>query len=229
MDPPAPSSSKKTDPGAVCYFAAAAGQNCQGTNQNESENLDLRRWFRSLHFQETSEVTADGSDFSCQEAALLKGRKTTNWWPPKDIPDGESQQSGFPGISSCQNDTAGLTTDMSGSSAESTGDSDDQNDLQEWELDTEVSSVPVAAWFPELKTDPKYEEEDWDKELEDSKCNPYDAEDLHWGSLQENNLVAPGAWQAESLFNPVGHHPVPLALKPPNRIPEIGQFDDADE
>lgn len=62
---------------------------------------------------------------------------------------------------------------MSGSSAESTGDSDDQNDLQEWELDTEVSSVPVAAWFPELKTDPKYEEEDWDKELEDSKCNPY--------------------------------------------------------
>lgn len=56
-----------------------------------------------------------------------------------------------------------------------------------------------------------------------------DAEDLHWGSLQENNLVAPGAWQAESLFNPVGHHPVPLALKPPNRIPEIGQFDDADE
>uniref|UniRef100_A0A8C4WQB4 Uncharacterized protein n=1 Tax=Gopherus evgoodei TaxID=1825980 RepID=A0A8C4WQB4_9SAUR len=56
-----------------------------------------------------------------------------------------------------------------------------------------------------------------------------DAEDINCGSLQENCLLASCAWQEESLYNPRCHHAAPLSLSSPNRMPEVGQFDDADD
>ncbi|NXS68043.1 COPRS protein, partial [Pandion haliaetus] len=89
--------------------------------------------------------------------------------------------------------------------------------------------MPETVTFPELQTASVYEMEDWDKELEDSECNPYDAGDLHCGSFQENNLLASYSWQEDLFYNPGCHHAACLAFTPPVRMTETGQFDDADE
>ncbi|NXY75466.1 COPRS protein, partial [Glareola pratincola] len=89
-----------------------------------------------------------------------------------------------------------------------------------------------AVTFPELQTASVYEpEEDWDKELENSECNPYDAEDFYCGSFEENNLLSSYSWQEDSYYNPSCHHAVSFTFSktPPVRMTEPGQFDDADE
>ncbi|NWW98426.1 COPRS protein, partial [Caloenas nicobarica] len=86
-----------------------------------------------------------------------------------------------------------------------------------------------AVTFPELQTASVYEVEDWDKELEDSECSPYDAGDLCCGSFQENNLLASYSWREDSFYNPGCHHAASLTFTPPVRVTEIGQFDDAEE
>ncbi|XP_067403503.1 coordinator of PRMT5 and differentiation stimulator isoform X5 [Emydura macquarii macquarii] len=166
-----------------------------------------------------------------EEEELVKGEKTVNWRPRKghlarSISDAESHQSRFSDCSCYESDTTHLDSDSLEPSIKIIGDFDDfQSDLENWELEDEAG----LASFPELKIDSQYEEEDWDKELEDAECNPYDAEDIDYGSLQENDLLASCAWQEESLYNPRCHHATPLALSLPNRIPEVGQFDDADD
>ncbi|XP_043384287.1 coordinator of PRMT5 and differentiation stimulator isoform X2 [Chelonia mydas] len=170
-------------------------------------------------------ITVAAGDCTChEEEELVKGGTLVNWRPRKgclarNVSDGESHQSRFSGCPCYESDTA--HSDSSGPPIKWLGDLDDfQSDLEDWELD---------ASFPELKIDSQYEEEDWDKELEDAECNPYDAEDIDCGSLQENYLLASCAWQEESLYNPMCHHAAPLALSSPNRMPEVGQFDDADD
>ncbi|NXY85280.1 COPRS protein, partial [Alcedo cyanopectus] len=74
-----------------------------------------------------------------------------------------------------------------------------------------------------------HEAEDWDKELEDSESNPYDAGDFHCGSFQENNLLASYSWQENWFYNPECHHAACLTFTPPGRMTETGQFDDAEE
>ncbi|NXF33101.1 COPRS protein, partial [Nyctibius bracteatus] len=89
--------------------------------------------------------------------------------------------------------------------------------------------MPEAVTVPELQAASVYEAEDWDKELEDSECGPYDADDLHCGSFEENNLLASYSWQEDSFYNPSCHHAACFAFTPPVRMTETGQFDDADE
>ncbi|XP_025902582.1 coordinator of PRMT5 and differentiation stimulator [Nothoprocta perdicaria] len=101
------------------------------------------------------------------------------------------------------------------------------SDLEESE--GEASSVSQAAAFPELQTAADYEVEDWDKELEDSELNPYDAGDLPCGSFQENNLLALYSWQEDSMYNPGCYHAASITFTSPVRIIETGQFDDAEE
>ncbi|XP_043353387.1 coordinator of PRMT5 and differentiation stimulator isoform X3 [Dermochelys coriacea] len=152
----------------------------------------------------------------CEEAVVMMKQDCCL---AKNVSDCESHQSRFSGCPCYESDTS--HSDSSGPPIKWLGDFDDfQSDLEDWELD---------ASFPELKINSQYEEEDWDKELEDAECNPYDAEDIDCGSLQENYLLASYAWQEESLYNPMCHHTAPLALNSPNRMPEVGQFDDADD
>ncbi|XP_048674080.1 coordinator of PRMT5 and differentiation stimulator isoform X1 [Caretta caretta] len=115
------------------------------------------------------EITVPAGDCTChEEEELVKGGTVVNWRPRKgclarNVSDGESHQSRFSGCPCYESDTA--HSDSSGPPIKWLGDLDDfQSDLEDWELD---------ASFPELKIDSQYEEEDWDKELEDAECNPY--------------------------------------------------------
>ncbi|XP_054702826.1 coordinator of PRMT5 and differentiation stimulator isoform X2 [Grus americana] len=174
---------------------------------------------------------------SFEEEQLPNERKTMTWKPRKDKPkilgqnkadecllknipnvlDSESEESEF-------SDTSHNENDVSGSPVDSVHIHPDLEDLG-----GEVSSMPEAVTFPELQTASVYGVEDWDKELEDSECNPYDAGDLHCGSFQENNLLASYSWREDSFYNPGCHHAACLAFTPPVRMTETGQFDDADE
>ncbi|XP_072208341.1 coordinator of PRMT5 and differentiation stimulator [Excalfactoria chinensis] len=93
----------------------------------------------------------------------------------------------------------------------------------------ELSRMPEDVTFPRQQTASTYEVEDWDKELEESECSPYDAGDLYCGSFQENNLWASYSFREDSLYNPCCHHAACLAFTLPVRVTEVGQFDDADE
>ncbi|XP_043384289.1 coordinator of PRMT5 and differentiation stimulator isoform X5 [Chelonia mydas] len=115
-------------------------------------------------------ITVAAGDCTChEEEELVKGGTLVNWRPRKgclarNVSDGESHQSRFSGCPCYESDTA--HSDSSGPPIKWLGDLDDfQSDLEDWELD---------ASFPELKIDSQYEEEDWDKELEDAECNPYE-------------------------------------------------------
>ncbi|KAM6049973.1 coordinator of PRMT5 and differentiation stimulator isoform 2-T2 [Theristicus caerulescens] len=162
---------------------------------------------------------------SFEEEQLPNKRETITWKPRKEcllknIPnvlDNESEESEFSDISHNENDVSGSPVDGVHI----------HPDLED--LGGEVSSMPEAVTFPELQTASVYEVEDWDKELEDSECNPYDAGDLHCGSFQENNLLASYSWREDSFYNPGCHHAACLAFTPPVRMTETGQFDDADE
>ncbi|XP_076209862.1 coordinator of PRMT5 and differentiation stimulator isoform X1 [Aptenodytes patagonicus] len=160
-----------------------------------------------------------------EEEQLPNKRETMTWRPRKEcllknIPnvlDSESEESEFSDISHNENDVSGSPVDCVHL----------RPDLED--LGGEVSSMPEAVTFPELQTASVYEVEDWDKELEDSECNPYDAGDLYCGSFQENNLLASYSWREDSFYNPGCHHAACLAFTPPVRMTEAGQFDDADE
>ncbi|NXM68291.1 COPRS protein, partial [Serilophus lunatus] len=91
----------------------------------------------------------------------------------------------------------------------------------------EASSTPES---PKLQDASGYELEDWDKELEESACYPYDADDLSCGSYQENSPLASYVWKEDWFYNPSCHHMACFASLPPaGRKVEYGQFDDADE
>ncbi|NWR70064.1 COPRS protein, partial [Centropus unirufus] len=89
--------------------------------------------------------------------------------------------------------------------------------------------MPEAVAFPKLPTASAYEVEDWDKELAESECSPYDAGDLYCGSFQESNFLAFYSWREDSFYTPGCHHAPCLAFPPAFRKTETGQFDDADE
>nr|XP_021122992.1 coordinator of PRMT5 and differentiation stimulator isoform X2 [Anas platyrhynchos]XP_038021432.1 coordinator of PRMT5 and differentiation stimulator isoform X2 [Anas platyrhynchos]XP_038021433.1 coordinator of PRMT5 and differentiation stimulator isoform X2 [Anas platyrhynchos] len=97
------------------------------------------------------------------------------------------------------------------------------------DLNCEISNMLENVTSPEQQSASVYEVEDWDKELEESESNPYDAGDLYCGSFQENNPLVSYSLQEESLYNPCCHHAASLAFTLPVRVTEIGQFDDADE
>ncbi|XP_061233323.1 coordinator of PRMT5 and differentiation stimulator isoform X2 [Neopsephotus bourkii] len=160
---------------------------------------------------------------SFEEERLQNERETMTWKPRKErllknIPgvlDGESEESEFSDTSHNESDTGG--------SPVCTGHA--HSDLED--LDGELSNMSVAVTYPELQTAAAHEVEDWDKELED--YDPYDAGDFHCGSFQENNPLASYSWQEDSFYVPSCHHAASLAFKPPFRMTETGQFDDADE
>ncbi|KAM9639683.1 coordinator of PRMT5 and differentiation stimulator isoform 1-T3 [Morphnus guianensis] len=162
---------------------------------------------------------------SFEEEQLPNKRETMTWKPRKEclrknIPhvlDSESEESEFSDTSHNENDVSDSPVDCV----------DIRPDLED--LGGEVCSMPEGVTFPEQQTVSVYEVEDWDKELEDSECNPYDAGDLHCGSFQENNLLASYSWREDSFYNPGCHHAACLAFTPPVRMTEAGQFDDADE
>ncbi|XP_009878543.1 PREDICTED: coordinator of PRMT5 and differentiation stimulator [Charadrius vociferus] len=175
---------------------------------------------------------------SFEEEQLPNKRETMIWKPRKGKPklleqnkadkcllknipnvlDSESEESEFSDISHNENDLSGSPVDCDHI----------RPDLED--LDGEVTGMPEAITFPEVQTASVYEaEEDWDKELEYSECNPYDADDLYCGSFQENNLLASYSWQEDSFYNPSCHHAACFAFVPPVRVTETGQFDDADE
>lgn len=82
----------------------------------------------------------------------------------KSIPnvlDSESEESEFSDTSHNENDVSGSPVDCV----------DTHPDLED--LGGEVCSMPETVTFPEQQTVSVFEVEDWDKELEDSECNPY--------------------------------------------------------
>ncbi|XP_055651348.1 coordinator of PRMT5 and differentiation stimulator isoform X1 [Falco peregrinus] len=161
---------------------------------------------------------------SFDEEQLSNKIETMTWKPRKECPlknipsvlDSESEESEFSDTSHNEN--------VSGSPVDCAHIHPDLEDL-----DGEVSGMPEAVTFPELQTATVYEVEDWDKELEESESNPYDAGDLHCGSFQESNLLASYSWREDSFYNPGCHHAACLVFTPPVRMTETGQFDDADE
>ncbi|XP_009875106.1 PREDICTED: coordinator of PRMT5 and differentiation stimulator [Apaloderma vittatum] len=172
------------------------------------------------------------------EEELLPNKRETMTWKPrkgkrkvlgqsiadecllKNVPnvlDSESEGSEFSDISHNDNDVSG-----------SPGDSVHMRpDLEDVSGDS--SSMPEAVTFPKLQTAAVHEAEDWDKELEDSEYDPYDAGDFHCGSFQENNLLASYSWREDSFYNPGCHHAACFSFTPPVRMTETAQFDDADE
>ncbi|XP_075760376.1 coordinator of PRMT5 and differentiation stimulator [Pelodiscus sinensis] len=176
-------------------------------------------------------VAVAAGDCTChEEEELVKGGKIVTWRPRKgclarNLSDDESHQNKFSDFPCYESDTSHVDSDSSGPPIKCLGDFDDfQSDLESWELNDEA----CAASFHELKINPQYEEEDWDKELEAAECNPYDAEDIDCDSLQGSDLLPSCAWEEEFLYDPRCHHAAPLTLSLPNRLPEVGQFDDAD-
>ncbi|XP_071619998.1 coordinator of PRMT5 and differentiation stimulator isoform X2 [Heliangelus exortis] len=160
-----------------------------------------------------------------EEEQLPNERKTMTWKLRKecllkDIPDvldSESEESEL-------SDSSHNEGECSASPVQCDNLHPDLEDLV-----AEISGMPEAVTSPEPKAMSAYEVEDWDKELEDSECDPYDADDFHCGSFQENNLLASYSWQVDSFYNPGCHHAASLAYTPPVRVTEAGQFDDADE
>ncbi|OXB77037.1 UNVERIFIED_CONTAM: hypothetical protein H355_014859 [Colinus virginianus] len=132
----------------------------------------------------------------------------------KDNPcvlDGDSEGSEFSDISVYEDDTdLRMSTEME-------------------DLCSKISSMPEDITFPQQQAAPAYEVEDWDKELEEAECSPYDPGDIYCGSFQENNLLASYSLPEDSLYNPCCHHAACLAFTLPVRVTEVGQFDDADE
>ncbi|XP_058028793.1 coordinator of PRMT5 and differentiation stimulator isoform X3 [Ahaetulla prasina] len=113
-------------------------------------------------------------------------------------------------------------------------DSDDFEDFQseneEWKSDYEDYDVATQTVFPEMKTVIQYEEEDWDKEMEDSENNKnsYDLDDIiYCGSFWDGNGQASYSVQEEPLYDPSLHHVAPLTLIHLKAVTEDGQFEDA--
>ncbi|XP_008935867.1 PREDICTED: coordinator of PRMT5 and differentiation stimulator [Merops nubicus] len=174
---------------------------------------------------------------NCEEKQLPNKRETMTWKPRKgklkivgqnkadeyllkNIPkalDSESEEGEFSDSSHNESNDLGSSVDC----VHTCADGED--------FDSEASSVPETVAFPELQPAPVHEPEDWDKELEESGCSPYDADDLYCGSFQENNLLASYSWQEDWFYNPGCHHAACVAFAPPVRVTEAGQFDDADE
>ncbi|XP_075297290.1 coordinator of PRMT5 and differentiation stimulator [Opisthocomus hoazin] len=153
---------------------------------------------------------------SFEEEQLPSKRETMTWKPRKEcllenIPNvqNESGESEF-------SDSSHDEEDVSSSSVDCVHILPDLE-----ELGGEVSSMLEAVTFQEV--------EDWDKELEESECNPYDADDLYCGSFQENNLLASCSQQEDLFYSPCCHHAAHLNFTQPVRMTEFGQFDDADE
>ncbi|NWH94198.1 COPRS protein, partial [Aegithalos caudatus] len=74
-----------------------------------------------------------------------------------------------------------------------------------------------------------HEVEDWDKELEESKYSPYDADDFSCGSFEENNHFGSCVWKEDWFYIPSCNHAPCFVYPPLVRTVEKGQFDDADE
>ncbi|XP_027547677.1 coordinator of PRMT5 and differentiation stimulator isoform X2 [Neopelma chrysocephalum] len=158
-----------------------------------------------------------------EEKQLPNKRETMIWKPRKEclldnipnVPDSKSEES--------------EASDASHSEGDDRVSSDDWYNAHFYlaEGDDEVSSIPDS---PKLQSASEYEVEDWDKELEESACGPYDADDLSCGSFQENNVLVSSVWKQDWFYYPGCHHAA-CFVSPPrvSRKVESGQFDDADE
>ncbi|XP_068007138.1 coordinator of PRMT5 and differentiation stimulator isoform X2 [Melanerpes formicivorus] len=106
---------------------------------------------------------------SSEEEQFLSKREAVTWRPAKEyllknipyILDNEREKGEFSDTSQDENDVSGSPVDYD----------DLLPDMEE--LGGEVSTASESETFPVLQT-AVYEAEDWDKELEDSECNPYD-------------------------------------------------------
>ncbi|NXN84959.1 COPRS protein, partial [Bombycilla garrulus] len=87
-----------------------------------------------------------------------------------------------------------------------------------------VSSIAESSGQQDAS---EHEVEDWDKELEESACSPYDADDFLCGSFEENPFglcVRKEDW----FFNPTCRHAPRFVFPPRDKRVENGQFDDAE-
>ncbi|XP_056361932.1 coordinator of PRMT5 and differentiation stimulator [Oenanthe melanoleuca] len=91
---------------------------------------------------------------------------------------------------------------------------------------SEVSNIPESSGQQDASP---HEVEDWDKELEEADCSPYDADDFSCGSFEESNLFGSFEWKKDWFYNPGCHHTPRFVFPPRVRTVEKGQFDDADE
>ncbi|XP_017667612.1 PREDICTED: coordinator of PRMT5 and differentiation stimulator isoform X3 [Lepidothrix coronata] len=156
---------------------------------------------------------------NCEEKQLPNKRETMIWKPRKEclldnisnVPDSKSEES--------------EASDAPHSEGDHSVSPDDWYNVHEG--DGVVSSIPDS---PKLQSASEHEVEDWDKELEESACGPYDADDLSCGSFQENNVSASYVWKEDWFYYPSCHHTASFVSPPPvSKKVESGQFDDADE
>ncbi|XP_023794516.1 coordinator of PRMT5 and differentiation stimulator isoform X4 [Cyanistes caeruleus] len=120
---------------------------------------------------------------AASEEKLLPNKTEIVVWKPRkeclqqnipNVPDGKSEESESASTSPSEGDVSGSTDE---------GWYNIYADLDVW--DNEVSSIPESSGQQDAS---EHEVEDWDRELEEFTCGPYDADDLSCGSFEENNL-----------------------------------------
>ncbi|XP_026536564.1 coordinator of PRMT5 and differentiation stimulator isoform X2 [Notechis scutatus] len=155
-------------------------------------------------------ATPQGRSLDCREEVEVKKAKAFIWRPWK-----------------------GLTEKVEAkiSTLEDSDDFEDfQSENEDWKSDDEDYDVATQTVFPEMTAVTQYEEEDWDKEMEDSENNKnsYDLDDIiYCGSFWDGNGQASYSVQEEPLYDPSLHHVAPLTLIHLKAVTEDGQFEDA--
>ncbi|KAF4801929.1 hypothetical protein TURU_030192 [Turdus rufiventris] len=132
--------------------------------------------------------------------------------PP--VPHGKSEESQSASTSLHEGDVSGSTDE---------GWCNTYAGLDVW--NSEISNIPECSGQQDASAQ---EVEDWDKELEESACSPYDADDFSCGSFEENNLFGSYVWKEDWFYNPGCHHTPCFVFPPRVRTVEKGQFDDAE-
>uniref|UniRef100_A0A2D4HMN2 Coordinator of PRMT5 and differentiation stimulator n=1 Tax=Micrurus lemniscatus lemniscatus TaxID=129467 RepID=A0A2D4HMN2_MICLE len=155
------------------------------------------------------QIEVNGSPITEQEEVEVKKAKAFIWRPWKELTEKVEAK-----ISTLE-------------------DSDDFEDFQsenDWKSDDEDYDVATQTVFPEMTAVTQYEEEDWDKEMEDSENNKnsYDLDDIiYCGSFWDGSGQASYSVQEEHLYDPSIHHVAPLILIHLKTVTEDGQFEDA--
>ncbi|XP_070592103.1 coordinator of PRMT5 and differentiation stimulator isoform X2 [Erythrolamprus reginae] len=152
-------------------------------------------------------IEVNGSSITEQQEVEIKKAKTFIWKPWKELTEKVEAK-----ISNLE-------------------DSDDFEDFQSENEDCKSDNEDYnIAVFPEMTTVTQYEEEDWDKEMEESENNKnsYDLDDIiYCGSFWDGNGQASSSVQEEPLYDPSLHHVAPLSLIHLKAMTEDGQFEDA--
>nr|XP_021144109.1 coordinator of PRMT5 and differentiation stimulator isoform X3 [Columba livia] len=109
-------------------------------------------------------AAAESASFEEEHVPNKKPRKECLLKGISNVPDSESEESEFYDVSRNKSDGSDPPADWAHV----------HPDLED--LDGEVSSMLEAVTFAELQTASVSEVEDWDKELEDFECSPYERE-----------------------------------------------------